>query len=242
MNDWETKSRQNERKGRMVGGLIIVGIGVVLLARKMGADIPGWLFRWEVLLIALGIYVGVRHNFRTPAWWIMVLVGCVFLLDNIFPAIPIKPFIFPALIIALGLYLIFRPSRRRGHSWKKWEDAYYNDRETSPENYIDSTAVFGGIKKNIISKDFKGGEITCVFGGAEINLSQADINGTVVLEATQVFGGTKLIVPSHWQVQPEMTAILGGIEDKRPLQPTDPNKILILKGTSVFGGLELRSY
>jgi predicted membrane protein len=104
--------------------------------------------------------------------------------------------------------------------------------------------MFGGTKKNVISKDFKGGEVTCVFGGAEINLSQADINGKVVLEMHQVFGGTKLIVPPHWQVNHQETvAFMGGIEDRRPdTKDTDPNKILILKGTSVFGGLDISSY
>ena len=37
-----------------------------------------------------------------------------------------------------------------------------------------------------------------MFGGAEINFMQADIQGRVELEVNQVFGGTKLIVPAHW--------------------------------------------
>lgn len=74
---------------------------------------------------------------------------------------------------------------------------------------------------------------------------QADINGKVMIDVTQIFGGTKLLVPAHWEVQTEMVAIFGGIEDKRP-QSHDKNydgvKILVIVGTSVFGGIDIKSY
>jgi hypothetical protein len=81
-------------------------------------------------------------------------------------------------------------------------------------------------------------------GGAEYNLSQADITGPVSIEIIQVFGGTKLVVPPHWEIRTEAVAVFAGIEDKRPAQPGtfDPSKVLILKGTTVFGGIEIRSY
>ncbi len=130
---------------------------------------------------------------------------------------------------------------------KETGDAFsaFGDVETSSstEDYIDSVSVFGHVKKNIVSKAFKGGEIVNFMGGAEINLIQADFTGRIVLDVTQVFGGTKIIVPPHWQVNSEMAAIFGGTEDKRPLHPnTDSTKILVIKGTSVFGGIDIRSY
>jgi predicted membrane protein len=81
-------------------------------------------------------------------------------------------------------------------------------------------------------------------GGAEINLSQADFEGKVILEITQVFGGTALIIPANWEVQSESTAILGGIEDKRAVNDMISNgsKILVLKGVTVFGGIEIKNY
>lgn len=112
----------------------------------------------------------------------------------------------------------------------------------SSEDALEASVVFGSIKKNIISKDFKGGEVNCVFGGAVINLTQADINGKAVLEVNCVFGGAKLIVPQHWQVQAgELVTVMGGIDDKRPQQGASANtdKILVLKGSAVFGGIEI---
>jgi predicted membrane protein len=82
-------------------------------------------------------------------------------------------------------------------------------------------------------------------GGAEIDLTQADIQGTAIIRIEQVFGGTKLIVPPHWIVNNDIDGIFHGVEDKRRMQPgsnIDANKVLILKGSSIFGGIDIKSY
>jgi len=116
--------------------------------------------------------------------------------------------------------------------------------ETSPDDLIECTAIFGGIQRAVVSKNFKGGEVIAVFGGADIDFTHADINGVVKLEATNILGGTKLIVPPTWDVQSEMVAIFGGVEDKRRIQPEliNRNKRLILMGTAFLGGLEIKSF
>lgn len=111
------------------------------------------------------------------------------------------------------------------------------------DNWVEAVTVFGNIKKRVYSKNFKGGDVVSIFGGVEINLTQADFNGAVSIEMTQIFSGAKLIIPPHWQIRSEMIAIFGGIEDKRPPQTHyDENKVLILNGTTFFGGLEIKSY
>lgn len=64
----------------------------------------------------------------------------------------------------------------------------------------------------------------------------------VTLEITTIFGGTKLIIPSNWEIKSEAVMIFGGIEDKRRMQTItgQPEKTLILKGTVLFGGIEIK--
>jgi len=104
--------------------------------------------------------------------------------------------------------------------------------------------VFGGIKKIILSKDFRGGDVVNFMGGTEINLTQADIQGRVTIEATNIFGGTKLIIPSTWDVQSDVVAVFGGVDDKRQFagESPDPKKIIHLSGTCLFGGIEIKSF
>jgi hypothetical protein len=52
-------------------------------------------------------------------------------------------------------------------------------------------------------------------------------------------------VPAHWKIQTdEMVTIFGGLNDKRPLpsQPSPDQRTLVIKGTCVFGGIDIKSY
>lgn len=241
----ESRSGQDNHPGRIMGGLLIVAIGVLLLARQAGVEFPRWILSFETILIALGLYLGFRHSFRGFGWFIPILIGGFLLIDDFYPYYDIGDFFWPIIIIGIGLFIIFRPGKRN-RDWCKWDSAH-SHAESSSEDYLDSTVVFGGIKKNIISKNFRGGEAVTVFGGTEINLMQADIDGAVVMELTQIFGGTKLIVPADWKVHTkDLVAIFGGVDDKRPMLTNaaggETNKRLILKGTCLLGGIDIRSY
>ena len=157
----------------------------------------------------------------------------------------------------VGLLLIFRP-RGRHARWRRWQHRrweateqwqkyhpYFEGNTAQDANdIIDVTSVFSGIKKIILSKNFKGGDIVNFMGGTEINLTQADINGKVRIDTTNIFGGTKLIIPSTWDVQSDVTAIFGGVDDKRQFnaEKVNADKVIYLDGTCLFGGIEIRNF
>jgi predicted membrane protein len=229
--------------GHIWTGIFILMVGVAALIRASDIDIPYWLFTWYTFLIALGIFTGIKHGFRGSAWFILIIIGTVFLLRDIYPELAIRRYIWPSALIFLGAYLILRPRRKPWCDEKKNGSTLIGDEETtSQEDYVSSTSIFGGTKKNILSKDFKGGDIVNIFGGTELNLTQADIAGRVPIEMTTIFGGTKLIVPPNWSVHSEAVTLFGGLEDKRPASPESTDKVLLLKGTVIFGGIEIKSY
>ncbi len=261
---------QNENEMRRYGGisssrawsgLILVAAGGLLLAYKMGAPIPRWVFTWPMLLIAFGLLTGVKSRFHNPGAFIMIIVGSVFLIDQTSPQLNFHNYIAPVILICIGLVFILRPGHNRGMSRRNRRQMYYNNpvpavppplnyagtsnsmQEDNAE-YIEINTAFSGVKKIILSKNFKGGEVNNFMGGTEINLMQADMQHPVVVEVHNVFGGAKLIIPSNWDVKNEVTAVFGGIEDKRTISTctADPGKTIILKGTCVFGGIEITSY
>jgi predicted membrane protein len=247
--DTQENTSPSNQSGRAWGGLIIVAVGAVLLAKKAGADLPPWLFTWQMALITFGVFVGAKHRFRDWGWLVPVAIGSVFLADKFIEDISIEQFFWPIIIIFIGLVMIFKPKRSRDGVWRRWNEKHQEQfsamsSQNTEEDFINAVTIFGGAKKVIISKDFKGGETTTFFGGVEINLTQADINGRAELELTQVFGGTKLVVPSNWKIQTEeLVSVFGGLDDKRKnITTPDPDKTLVLKGTCIFGGIDIKNY
>ena len=206
---------KSERHDRFWTGLALVIVGGVLLIDKMGVDLPHWVFTWPMILILAGIISGLKCGFKNFSWLIMVGVGVFFLADEIIIDINAKRYLWPVLIIGAGLLFILRPKKKWYRESDKQPPGFSNgfsqtnvaptsgfEPEPVPgEDIIDSVSIFGGVKKVITSKNFRGGEIVCFMGGAEYNLSQADITGPIEIEVVQAFGGTKLIVPPHWEIR-----------------------------------------
>ncbi len=234
----------SDSTGRIMAGLIIIIIGGLLLARKLGIYFPEWLFSWQTLIIAIGIFIGAKNSFRPGGWLMPIFIGVLFLFGDWMPELNIRHYFFPIILIGAGMLMILTPGRRSRMSRYSRRGIASGKVAESNEELMESVAVFGGIKKNVISKNFRGGEAISIFGGTDINLSQADIIGNVELELVQIFGGTKIVLPPHWQVKSEMVSIFGGIEDMRHLEKNavDYNKTLILKGVSLFGSIEIKSY
>jgi predicted membrane protein len=237
----ETESNRERFRGsgsgRVFAGLILVFIGAVLLGRQFGLDIPGWVTTWQMFLVSLGFFFGARQSFRFGGWAIMVLVGAVFLFKDFYPGVLVWEYVWPAAIIVAGLFMILRPRRVR----RRW-DGWKVEPDTS-DNIIEINSVFGASKKKVLSKEFKGGEINSVFSGNDLDLTQADFNGAAKLELNIVFGGVKLIVPSHWRIKSEVDCVFGAVEDKRrETNAAAENKTLVLKGSVVFGSIEIKSY
>jgi predicted membrane protein len=235
-------------------GLFLIAGGCLFLAYRMGAMLPGWLFTFPTALIAIGLFIGVRHRFRNPFWLVPTLFGGFLLLDKVLPELNMENYKGPLVVILIGLYFLIKPRRSR-FSREKWQSirAEIHDEmhkkekdefvETDDSEYVDAVSVFGGVKKTILSKNFRGADITCFMGGTELDFSNADIQGTVIIEATVIFGGAKIIVPAHWDVKSEVVAVFGGIEDKRKFTTVvDHTKVLLLKGVASFGGIEIKSY
>ena len=95
------------------------------------------------------------------------------------------------------------------------------------------------------TKQFAGGDITCLFAGAELDLTDADIQGEVTIDVTTICGGADLIIPSHWTIKSDVVSIFGSVKDSRiqsSLATLDPEKVIVLDGTALFGGIEIKSF
>lgn len=252
-NRWESRMERHGSHGHIWTGIFLLAIGGLALVRSFGVPVPDWLFSWQMLLIAIGLFIGFRKGFRDGGWFVPIIIGGAFLANDYILNGDLRRHIWPLILITVGAFFIFRPRHKHGACWrqKKISDmqsqanaSVAGDEEYSQDDFIDSTSIFSGTKKVILSKNFKGGDIVNIFGGSEIDLTQADMATPAVLEVTAIFGGATLIVPSNWAIKSEAVTIFGGIGDKRKIAPLteSPTKTLVLKGTMIFGGMEIKSY
>lgn len=250
---------RNERRLRRFNerpliGLLIIAAGVLILLRNLDFPFPDFLFTWPMIVILVGFVMAVREGFKPGGWLIVIAVGVFFLSRNfLFPDFELRTFFWPAILIAVGLSFVIGWNKMSCRRNKISTDSNFIKDDTSfvtgasvddsnGEDVVDAAAVFGAVKKNVYAKNFKGGEVVCIFGGTEINLMQADFTGTIKIEVVCIFGGATLIIPPHWQIRSEASAIFGGIEDKRP-RPAgiSTDKIVILDGFVMMGGIDIKS-
>jgi len=224
--------------------VLIIIVGLFIFLKEVGL-IPMLDFHanWPLALIAVGVLTGVRNRFSSPAPYILIVVGIL----NYIPAftfslggreVDSEDLVVPLLFILAGLVLILKPKKKR------WRDP--DTTEVINDASVEADVVFGGRKEIITSKEFRGGRVTATFGGAEINLLQADSpDATILLEVRATFGGCEIIVPSHWDIRNEVDTVLGSVEDKRTLRTPDSSenrKTLVLRGSCFCGGIEIKSF
>ena len=111
------------------------------------------------------------------------------------------------------------------------------------EDHINANAIFSGIKKTILSKDFKGGRISNVFGSTELDFTHADLTGTAILDISQAFGETTITVPGDWRIETEVSQLFAVVDDYRNdvYNTKRSDKVLVIKGGSFFGSIEVHN-
>ncbi len=210
------------------GGLVAVG-GLLLLDALNLVDVSGLVNNWGSLLV---IAVGLISLVSNPRAFVMpvaiTLVGVLLLLNSLGVInVNIWQLIVPIAIIGFGLSILMKRSRSGG--------------TTVTDEEIKATVLFSGLELHNTTDHFKGGAITALFGGAEIDLRHAKLQGETTIDLFVAFGGVELRVPEEWDIHFSGIPIFGGIEDgSRKPQAENPPR-LNLKGTCLFGGVEIKN-
>jgi len=233
-----------ERKrfqGRTILGIILVLIGLLMIGRSLNIfpyQLADDLFSWPMILIVLGVIFLVTRPGSTSGW-ILLIIGGVFMLERVTDVSDYLDDLFwPVIFIGIGVLILVKSLtgfRRKNYAYTSG----------SGVDYIDEIAILGGSDRKITSQGFKGGQITSILGGSQINLVSAHLaKGENIIDVFSLFGGSTLIVPRNWNVKVEVTSILGGFSDKRAVMESSENSgegTLIIKGLVLFGGGEIKN-
>jgi predicted membrane protein len=214
-------------------GLLVILIGVLFTLDNLRViDAGDYLRYWPVGLIAIG---GLklwqsRGGSGVFAAVVFISAGIWLLLESARIVTVALWDMWPMLLVLLGASLVWHGLRGRR------ERAGVDNSAT-----ISGLAVLGGIHRGNNSRAFRGGDLTAILGGCEIDLRQASIEGEAVLDVFAMWGGIEIRVPEEWSVSGRVVPILGGFEDKtRPSQGATAHR-LVVRGFAIMGGIEIKN-
>lgn len=242
----ETRKERMARhqKAKLFAGVLIITFGILFLLNRIGMNVPNWIYSWKMIIIAIGAVTLYKHKFQNFGGWVMITIGVVFIINDHYRDLIDTSLLLPAFVILFGIMMVGKSLNVFGK--KKPKRFPFDDGSVVEEGeFMEASSLFGNVKKNVVSKDFQGGNLSSMFGGIQLNLIKADIQKPITINTDVAFGGIKLYIPPTWNVVIETTAIFGGVEDKRPMlndENIDPEKTITLTGNCIFGGIEIVNY
>jgi predicted membrane protein len=240
MDKRNCEEKQFDRRLGIGIGFFLVGL--LILANNFGIfeyELHKYIFKWQVILIFFGVVSLAGKGHRTTGIILLIIGGIFYLRDFMHFTFTFWQIFWPSLLILAGVMIIFRhkiDSDRESVSFKKYSD-----------DFIDEVAVFGGGDRVVTSQQFKGGKVTAVFGGLNFNLLNARLApGENYIDVFCLFGGMKLVVPEGWTVKVRVLSLFGGFGGqnryKSTISNTDLSSQLIIKGTVIFGGGDIKNH
>jgi predicted membrane protein len=248
----------NPRWSLLWGGFIAL-IGLICLLDNLNIFPASRIYRfWPMILIIAGILNLACRSARLFGI-ILLIAGILFQLSELGVAHFGWGQLWPVVIIAVGVLVMWSSYEARhrragmqtaalgGDSTGAAPDGPADPHAPDLRNTLNEVAIFGGVERRVVTQDFRGGTINAIFGGVELDLSHAAMQlPQAEIEVNAIFGGVELRVPENWQVISSGQAIFGGYDDKtgsadQPDPGDPPKKILLLTGSVVFGGVDIKS-
>lgn len=249
---------RHDRRGHPFLGAVLIVLGGLFLLDNLDVLEARNLIRnfWPSLLVAWGGYhvVTGRGGSRVVPGIVMAFGGVLLGNRLLGWGVDAWDLFWPVLLMGLGLSVLF--NSRRDHARVAAPPTPMGDGSVAegeqanppPDGRVDASASFreiavlAGIERRNISQTFRGGEITAVMGGVEIDLRECRMgDGEAYIDVFVLMGGVELRIPRDWTVESRVTAFLAGADDRSEPPAGPGTKRLVIRGTVFMGGVEIRN-
>lgn len=235
--------------GRLIVGGLLIFFGLLFTLDNFGMiDAGDVLAYWPVILIVIGVFrvIQPRHPGQRVFGAVMIALGIFFQLQELgLTSLHFRD-LWPVILVFIGGSLVWRAfdrNRPLDGGWAVRATPASGMRDSSPRQ--SDFAFMGGVHRVVESPDYRGGDATAVMGAVELDLRASKIaNPPAVLDVFALWGGVEITVPPEWRVEIQATPILGGIENKARSgvrNPEGPEPVLVVRGTAIMGGIEIKS-
>lgn len=219
----------------LVVGIAIVIFGAVLTLENLGFEYSHMVLRfWPLILVVLGLLKLRACQGTCVSGYLLTGAGLILLLKSL-GGHSVDVLIGPLILTGVGIFIVLQALKQHRRVPPELQQS---------EGFLRGNAILSAFKHRHQSQTFRGGELTSIFGGFEVDLRQAMIEGpSARLDTFIMFGGGDVRVPEGWEVLVQATAIFGGVNDKTAPMPTtgnEPRPRLVITGLVLFGGIEIR--
>jgi predicted membrane protein len=231
-------NESNRALGQVVVGLLVVAMGVLFLLDNLGyVGLRHAISFWPIAFIVGGASMLVSQEQRNGhvSGLVLIGVGVLLLLKHMGLFYISWNMVWPVLLILAGGLILFR-TMGGGRSRR----VILDKTGATPDNAIDITAILGGVERRVATPDFRGGEISALLGGCELDLRECSIVKEAVINVFTVCGGISIKVPADWTVVLDGVPVAGGFSQKT-MPAADSGKRLIITGYAIMGGVEVRN-
>ena len=217
---------------QLVIGLLIIIAGILFTLENVGVlDAQEYIRYWPAGLIAVGLVKLWQGRGGAVGGFLFVFAGAWLLLESM-DIVRISLWnLWPLLLVFAGASMV-------------WRGMYGAPRDLATgdtHSTISAVAVLAGVNRGNNSKTFRGGSLTAVLGGCQVDLRQASIEGEAVIDVFAMWGGIELKVPETWSVTGRVTPILGGYDDKSTPVRDGVTERLVVRGMVIMGGVEIKN-
>ena len=218
-------------------GIALVIVGVIWGLNSTGVtNINIFFDGWWTLFIIVPCFIDLFKEEDKTGDLIGLLIGVALLLScqGIINFDVIWKLLLPAILVILGLSIIFKDALggKINSEIKK-----LNQNKSHDNGYC---AIFSGQDVKFDNEEFNGADLTAIFGGAKCNLRNAIITKDVVINASAIFGGIDIFVPSNVKIKIKSTPIFGGVSNKAVQEKNEETHTIYVNGLAVFGGVEIK--
>jgi predicted membrane protein len=230
---------QSGPRGALLGpqlfvGLIVMAVGLLLTLDNLQLlEAERYLRFWPALLVLAGlarIVHAAARNRGSFGGFILLSAGAWFLLQEADVVRVSVRDVWPAVLVAIGGFLV-------------WQAVAVPRVEAGGDANatVNAMAVLGSVARGNNAAAFRGGQLTAVMGGCELDLRHAAIDGEATLEVFALWGGIEIRVPEDWTVVLRVTPVLGGVDDQtRPSKSASRHR-LVLRGMVMMAGVEIKN-
>lgn len=224
-----------KKTSNILWGIVLVILGIIFGLNALEITNINIFFEgWWTLFIIIPSFIDLFKEKDKTGNLIALTIGIILFLAcrDLISFRIIWKLAFPIALVLIGLSIIFKDVL--SNKIKKEMDQVKNK---EGKEYC---SIFSSQSLNFANEDFKGCELSSVFGSIDLDLRNSKIKDDTIINTSVIFGNITIYVPENINIKIVSNSIFGSTEDKRKTKSKDNKTTLYIKTLCIFGGVDLK--